>query len=120
MSDKLIRRIDTVFLPVSDLDSAIVWYTGVLRLGLRWRVEGYACLNIGETPLTIYEKKDHAPGHDHPLFNFYSDQIESIYSKLQEAGVELNEMETHGGLKHFRFRDPDGNPLEICWWDEKK
>ncbi len=118
MSDKLVKRIDTVFLPVRDLDDAIDWYTGVLGLTMRWKAEGYVCLNIGETPLTIFEKKDHAPGDDHPLFNFYSDQIDAVYKRLHAAEADLGAMETHGGLRHFRFRDPDGNPLEVCWWDE--
>ncbi len=120
MSNKLVRRIDTVFLPVRDLDAAIDWYTCVIGLTLRWRVDGYACLDVGETPLTLYEKKGCTADGDHPLFNLYSDQIDLIYAKLQGAGATVGEMESHDGLRHFRFRDPDGNPLEVCWWDETK
>lgn len=120
MPDKLVARIDTVFLPVSDLDNAIAWYTSVLGLTLRWKVEGYACLNIGETPLTVYESKDRTPPMDsHPLLNFYSSQIDKLLGRLREAHAVTGEMETHGGLRHFRFLDPDGNPLEVCWWEEK-
>lgn len=109
----LFKRIDTVFLKVKDLDQAIEWYTKVLGFDLRWKVEGYAALNISETPLTLVQ----ATGEFSPIkessFNFYVSDVNEAHEHLKKHGVQLGPIESNE-VQWFWFSDSDGNRLEVC------
>lgn len=118
--DTLFKRIDTVFLRIRDLEAALAWYTRHLQVTLRWKVEGYACLNLAETPLTLVEATDQFEPVKHATFNFYAPDIDQAYHDLKEAGVEVDvQIEEAPGVRFFGFKDLDGNRLEVCWWPEK-
>lgn len=114
----MLKRIDTVFLPVSNLDSAIAWYTSTLGLSLRWKVQGYAALNVGETAFTLVEVAEVRPAQHQP-FNFYAGDIRAARERLAGAGVSVSELRDHGNMLEFEFKDPDGNALGIVWLEEK-
>lgn len=114
----MLKRIDTVFMPVSSLDRSIPWYTENLGLTLRWRVPGYAALSVGETALTLVEVPQVEPA-PHMPFNFYADDIRAVRSRLAERGVAVSELRDHGDLMEFEFTDLDGNKLGLCWFAEK-
>lgn len=114
----MLKRIDTVFLPVSSLDRAIPWYQSRLDLTLRWRVPGYAAFNVGETAFTLVEVAEVVPAQHMP-FNFYADDIRGARERLAGAGVTVSELRDHGDLLEFDFKDPDGNVLGFCWFAEK-
>lgn len=116
----LFKRIDTIFFRVRNLDAAVAWYTETLGLTLRWQVEGYACLNLAETPLTLVEAADDFAPVAHATFNFYATDIEAVYSQLKEAGVAVDPaIANEPGVRFFGFSDLDGNRLEVCWWPEQ-
>ncbi len=48
----LFKRIDTVFLEVTDMEKSIKWYTEVLGFSVRWHDEenGYAAIEMGKHP----------------------------------------------------------------------
>lgn len=123
----LSERIDTVFLPVIDLDDSIEWYTDVLGFDLRWRADdgSYAAIEIGETPLTLFEH-DGAPlsiaspdstGDEHELLNFYTADIESVHERLRERDLDPAPITDFPGIRTFRFSDPSGNCLAFCEYD---
>lgn len=128
MKTPLFTRIDTVFLPVSDLDRAIEWYSALLGWQLGWRTEAAATLQAGGIPLTLLQYR--YPGvRQRPAgfkfqpvgevaFNLFAPDLESAHRRLKEAGVEVSDIEAHGVQREFRFRDPDGNVLGACWWPE--
>ncbi|MFZ5814951.1 MAG: VOC family protein [Bacillota bacterium] len=117
---QLFKRIDTVFFPVRNLEAAVSWYTETLGLSLRWKVEGYACLNLAETPLTLVERGDAFTPVTHATFNFYAADIDGVYNHLKAAGVVVDPaIADPPGVRYFGFQDPDGNRLEVCWWPEK-
>ncbi len=118
----LFKRIDTVFLKVMDLDQAINWYTKVLGFTLRWRMDegGYAALNISETPLTLVQvpRDTEFTPTTFSSFNFYVSDITEAHNHLKEHQVEVGEIEDGGDVKWFWFKDPDGNRLEVCYFQE--
>lgn len=96
------------------------WYVQELGLSLRWKVEGYACLNLAETPLTLVERGDEFTPVTQATFNFYAADIDAAYNQLKAAGIEVDpEIASPPGVRFFGFKDPDGNRLEVCWWPEK-
>ncbi len=128
MNLPLFTRVDTVFLPVRDLESAVDWYQRTLGLELLWQVEGAACLRLDQTPLTLLQHG--FPGHseapdghvfrpvDQVVFNLFVHDIEAAHRLLADAGAQVGDLEDHGEVRDFTFRDPDGNCLGVCWWPE--
>ena len=129
MTETLFKRIDTVFLPVRNLEKSIAWYIETLGVSLLWHVPGVGSLKIGETPLTLLQGS--YPGREEALdpdsefqpivevpFNLYANDIEHAHRVLLEKGVDVGAILDQGDVKEFQFRDPDGNCLGVCWWQE--
>lgn len=114
---KLVKRIDTVFLPVRNLEAAIAWYTEKLGLNLRWKVQGYAAMNVSETPLTLVETESFTPA-PYCLFNFYAPDIRAAHASLKAAGVDIQDVTEAPDVTFCEFKDPDGNVLGLCWFPE--
>ncbi|MFD1739614.1 VOC family protein [Bacillus salitolerans] len=115
----LFKRIDTVFLEVSDMDESIKWYTDVLGFSLRWYQQegGYAAINIGETPLTLVRSKEVTPS-SHCPFNFYTSDIHKAHQELKSKGVQVEEIVDYGDVLSFNFKDLDGHTLGVCYFAE--
>lgn len=116
----LFKRIDTVFLEVTDMEKSIKWYTEVLGFSVRWHDEenGYAAIEMGETPMTLVRAVKVTPA-SHCLLNFYSSDIYAAHQKLQENGVEVDAVIDYGTVLSFEFKDPDGHILGVCYFEEK-
>lgn len=115
MSD-LFKHIDSVFLVVKDFDKSIAWYTEHLGFPLRFRNNAIAAINIGEpsnTPLTLVNANVLGEGEVHPLFNFFTEDIEAAHAYLSERGVEAGPIRDYGDLKTFDFKDLDGHTLNV-------
>lgn len=118
--NKLFKRIDTVFLEVTNMERSIGWYTEVLGFSVRWHdVEnGYAAIEMGETPLTLVRAEKVTPG-THCLLNFYSADIYAAHQKLAERGVSVEDVIDYGAVLSFEFKDPDGHILGVCYFEEE-
>lgn len=115
----MFTRVDTVFLPVRNLDQAIAWYTQTFGFTLRWKHGNYAAINVSQTPLTLYQPEgEFAPVTRHMPFNFYSPDIEAAHSRLQECGAKVEAIDQQSDFGFFEFHDPDGNLLGVCWFPE--
>ena len=114
----MLKRIDTVFLPVTNLERSIAWYTETLGLTLRWQVQGYAAFHVAQTALTLVQADAAVPAKHEP-FNFYVDDIKGVHAHLAGLGVAVSELRDHGNLLEFTLTDPDGNRLGIVWFEEK-
>jgi catechol 2,3-dioxygenase-like lactoylglutathione lyase family enzyme len=114
------KRIDTVFLKVTDFQKAIDWYSTVLGFSVRWVDEkgGYAALNVGETPLTLVRSTPSDPAYSRVSFNFFTPDIEGAYQHLLESDVYVEPIQADGNVKWFKFKDLEGNPLEVCYFQE--
>jgi catechol 2,3-dioxygenase-like lactoylglutathione lyase family enzyme len=108
------QRVDTVFLPVRDLDRAVAWYTR-LGLGLRWRQGNYAALDLAETPVTLYQPEgEYRPVTGHEPFNFYAPDVDAAHALLGGLAARVGEVQRSEGFAYFSFEDPDGNRLAVC------
>lgn len=110
---EFVKRIDTVFLEVSDLDYSINWYTEVLGLTLRWNRNGYAAFTVGETSLTLVKSKDVIPAKHYP-FNFCTINIDEIHKFLVEHKVDTEDIADYDDMSTFDFKDPNGHILCFC------
>jgi predicted enzyme related to lactoylglutathione lyase len=117
--NSLFKRIDTVFLEVTDMEKSIKWYTEVLGFSIRWydKQNGYAAIDIGETPLTLVSAREVAPA-SHCLLNFYSSDINKAHQELKKNGVHVEEIVDHGNVLSFEFKDLDGHVLGVCYFEE--
>lgn len=124
----LFSRIDTVILRVKNIKKAARWYKEVLELTPVYEAEndqGMVIFQLGDgPPLTLYEI-----GYDevmpakrfsttYPIF--YVEDIEAVHSTLLQRGVEAGAIEDDGTVKYFRFRDPDGNALEVSHYSSQQ
>ncbi len=113
----LVKRIDTVFLEVSDLDYSIKWYSEKLRLTMRWNRNGYAAFTIGETALTLVQSTDVKPAKHYP-FNFFTTNIDEVHKFFIENEVDADEIADYPDIRTFDFKDPDGHILNFCQFNE--
>lgn len=116
----LFKRIDTVFLKVYNFEKAIQWYSSVLGFSVRWVDEkaGYAALNIGETPLTLVRSTAVENSESNISFNFYTPNAEEAHQHLINNGVDAGPIQEDGNVKWFKFKDLEGNALEVCSFQE--
>ena len=113
----LVKRIDTVFVEVSDLDYSIKWYSEVWGLTMRWNRNGSAAFTVGDTSLTLVQSSKVEPTQHSP-FNFFTTNIEDVHQFLAEQSVETDDVTDYGDIKTFDFKDPDGHILGFCQFDE--
>ena len=113
-----VLRVDTLFIPVKDLGSALEWYSGTLGLTINWRNDegGYACIDGGNVPITLAQMpqdKEFVPFVNAPC-NFFTEDVEAAHEQLKDMGVEVSEIDKLYEVQWFWFTDPDGNRLEVC------
>ena len=110
-------RIDTVCLTVSNLEQSSIWYQE-LGFKVAFKGEGYQIFNIGNSgvPLTIEEGiVSSLESSTYPIF--FTKDIQNVYVKLIEKGVEVTELKDDGNNNFFNFYDLDDNKLQVCFWE---
>ncbi|WP_053217808.1 VOC family protein [Virgibacillus senegalensis] len=119
----VVKRIDTVFLQVSNLERAVQWYKEVFDLDTVFESDGsndrYTVLQVGETPITLMENKTvNNESLTHPILYFFSDDIDSAHDKVKSHSKDCSDVTLEDGVNFFEFKDLDGNPLGICNFSE--
>ncbi|MCH1639943.1 VOC family protein [Paenibacillus timonensis] len=127
-------RIGYVYVPTSNIDKSIRWYTDHLEFKLMNKFEdrgsylavlhhphqqSIALLLIEtESPQRLEILRN---GNPFPIMAMNCPDIEYTHGFLRNKGVEVEELMTlgNGEAKYFYFRDPEGNLLEGAWsiWD---
>ncbi|REJ15090.1 MAG: VOC family protein [Caldibacillus debilis] len=107
----LVKRIDTVFVPVTDLERSEKWYLDVLTF--RSADGNYIGFSFKDrhplqTGLCIY-KTDKIERLGHVAFNFFTEDADGYHRFLPERKVKVTEIHEEGGTRFFEFFDPDGN-----------
>ena len=121
MTDLQLGRIGQISRRVTDIDRAIDWYGGVLRLPHLFTFGDLAFFDCGGTRLFLS-----LPGAGTPfastatILYFQVPEIRSAYQELQERGVVFDGAphmihRDDSGTEEWMafFSDPDGQPLAI-------
>ncbi|WP_067841816.1 VOC family protein [Amphibacillus sediminis] len=130
----LFTRVGYAYLPTTDIEGSIAFYTTNLGLKLINKFEDRGSLiailhypHQHAIALVLIETKDKAPivlqrnGDEYPILALNCPDIEYTYTTLKEAGIEVEPLQQlgNGEAKYFYFRDNQGNYLEAAWsqWD---
>jgi predicted enzyme related to lactoylglutathione lyase len=110
-------RVGQVFIPVSDMPTAIAWYSALFGVEHGDTSHAGAIYDIpvtGETRLVFDAHKPPTSHSVQPLCMFPTDDMNAAISHLQDLGAEItSEPQDIGSVIVATFRDPDGNPLMV-------
>ncbi|WP_226671985.1 VOC family protein [Rossellomorea aquimaris] len=121
MKSPILNQINTVFVHVSNLKESVQWYSELLGQPYdleevqdpvyNMSINHFTGLTLDAGPEGV--KKESA--HNHPLFNFHTDNIEEAYSYVEQLKYEIvSEITRFDDFSFFVIQDPDGNRVMIC------
>lgn len=116
MNTMLFEKVDTVFIPVQNIEKAMPFYVDVLGGTPGWTDNNgnYQTIAFGNTSVTLcsiehkLEKK-----LDTSLFSLYTTSIEKAHAYIASHGIDVSEVMEEGAA-YFIMKDPDCNRIEIC------
>lgn len=132
--DLQFTRIGYSYLPTTDIDASIAWYTENLGLQLGQKFEDRGSFiaplqypHKNAIALVLIETTDAKPleitrnGALFPVLAMNCPNIEYTHQFLSNKGIAVEELHTlgDGEAKYFYFRDDQGNYIEAAWsqWD---
>ncbi|ANS74203.1 glyoxalase [Paenibacillus yonginensis] len=111
----ILNEIGTVFIPVSDIEAARDWYSGILGVQPEGEIQfGHLYVLPMKGTSIVLDSKIYAEDRIYktPAFHLNTPDIEAAYSFMKDMKVDLIT-----GIEHnhwFNFKDPDGNLLMVC------
>jgi len=120
---KIFTADERIAVDVVDLEAARRWYSEKLGLGYSStelaEEEGDMVLGYSAEQPLVYlveveagERADARPNHPPILF---APKVDAAHRYLSSRGVSTNPVESdRGGNRFFRFRDLEGNEVEVC------
>lgn len=122
MNSPIVNRIDTVFVHVRDLEKSVHWYSKLLGVDIKNKVQEpiYTFdMGVGRPGLTLdnhsFDDIYEFVPQNQPLFNLSTEDIDISYQFVQQLGAEIvTEIQRYPDLSEFSFKDPDGNIIMIC------
>lgn len=129
-------RIGYVYVPTTNIDESIEWYTNNLSFKLMNKFQdrgSYLAVlhhpHKNSIALLLIETKDKQAleisrnGNSFPIMAINCPDIEFTHRYLKSQGINVEELLTLGAgeARYFYFRDNQGNLLEAAWsiWDPK-
>lgn len=113
VEDKFVERIDSVFLPVKNLQKSLEWYQDIFGFDLRWQNERMCGLSIAPNcGFHLVEISDFQPIDQYTPFNFVVKDVEEIRKKLLEKSVTVSDFR-NGEPKRFDLTDINGNMISV-------
>lgn len=106
----LIKRVETVFIRVSDIEKSSAWYKSVLQLDIKWGKEGMAAFKLGETDITIMQQELDITKD--VTFNLLVNDIHSFRQHLKSLNINVSDIKTWEDLYYISFLDIDGNEIQ--------
>lgn len=129
-------RIGYVYVPTSNIDESIAWYTSNLSFKLMNKFQDRGSFSAvlhhphkNSIALLLIETEDDKRleisrnGKPFPIMAINCPDIEYTHRYLKDKGIAVEALQTlgTGEAKYFYFRDNQGNLLEAAWsiWDPK-
>jgi catechol 2,3-dioxygenase-like lactoylglutathione lyase family enzyme len=128
---RIVPRIATIEIPVSNLKRSIEWYSIILGIKVVHESEQAAMLHlqggnrIGVPTLYLVQTSTEQrlsflntnTNIIHSVIDFYMPELARFHAFLKDQDIEVTEINYIPGLKGmggFGFKDPDGNSLSVC------
>lgn len=117
MNSPIHRRVGMVFIPVSDMERAIHWYSALFGLPVTQTSHAGKIYDLpmeGEAGVIL---DAHRPVHNssQPLCFFWTDDIAAAQRHLDALGATVHgPVADIGSVQTLTFSDPDGNLLMVC------
>lgn len=112
----MIKGISAVWLPVTDMDRAVGFYTDTLGLQVRERNDEWTELELDGLRIGLNGRAQETPeGDGGALIAFaVSDDLEAEVDRLKSEGVTIVDgISEHPWGRIVPFKDPDGNDLQL-------
>ena len=119
-----VRRLDHFGVDVADLPRAERFYTELLGMTVRMRLDDQVLLSYGEGSCALFLKPDRPPGgleqiknplgKSHHAFEVSWDDYEAAQRVFSERGIPHHAPIDWGDHECLYFLDPDGNRVEIA------
>ncbi|WP_099303954.1 VOC family protein [Bacillus sp. Marseille-P3800] len=122
MNSVIEKKLNTVFVHVSDLSASVDWYGKLLNLSpdlttitnpvYTFTLDHHTSLTLDAGPSG--EQKQIIPS-PHPLFNFHTKEIEQAYTFATELVLSIySDIVSYPDFSFFTVLDPDGHVIMIC------
>ncbi|MBB4824650.1 catechol-2,3-dioxygenase [Sporosarcina luteola] len=123
--ETIVKRIETVYLPVQNPAASAEWYRHNLKLAHAAPIEPNATqaqllVGSGQSLFLIKSKEPiHANfteigGEEQCMLTLEVEQFQELHERLSKDGVMVTKIEDHEGCgENFYVYDPDGNKLDI-------
>ncbi|WP_022930608.1 VOC family protein [Patulibacter americanus] len=111
-----LKSIDTVWLPVTNMDRAVAFYRNALGLEVLEHDGDWSEVTAGDQKIGLNGSKSESPSGDGGAVLAFgvTGDIEDEVRALKDQGVEFTgELSEHPWGKIAPFRDPDGNDLQL-------
>jgi hypothetical protein len=118
MNNSIQNKISSVFLHVRSVERSANWYHRLF--GFPERKSTYDAIHSlrmsEDSPGLILDQLTSTFNRsERPLFMFHSKDVRADYRYVKSLGIEVVwNIEDHGNMAFFTFRDPDGNLLMVC------
>ncbi|MCW3041642.1 MAG: hypothetical protein JWM31_3547 [Solirubrobacterales bacterium] len=112
----MITGISAVWLPVTDMDRAVAFYTETLGLKLKEQNEDWSDLEYDGVRVGLNGSPQESPAGDGGALIAFAagDDIEGTVEELKGRGVTFSgEVSEHPWGRIAPFKDPDGNDLQL-------
>ncbi|HET7579270.1 MAG TPA: VOC family protein [Bacillales bacterium] len=110
------NRIKAVFFNVTDMERAVKWYGNLFGLTVKDSSNSIYTVPTEGGADILLDNNRHLQGNDYKtLLMFDTDDVDEAYRYLKKNSVDIfTEIERHGNVSFFTFKDPDGNVLMVC------
>lgn len=111
----MIKSVWSITLCVSDLERSKAFYENVLGLDKKYEYPSYVGFQCGGIEIGLRPKEKLEIGKDAASIQFFVDDVDQTCAQLKAKGVEftVEPRDEPWGGRQAKFRDPDGNILEL-------